>query len=294
MFFLKKLFKKVKIGFRLLIWNFWQFFPRGIKRTNTSQGIFYFYTKDQFISKQLYLFKSYGYQELEKAYSLLKDHGFLGNGKCKIIDIGANIGTVCISALKKNFFEEALAIEPVPDNTFLLKKNSLANNLSSKIKFYPYAISNRRGKLTMKLSNDNYGDHRVLSGTDNKPVKNNGNSFDYVDVPVLSFDELVLKENLDLNNVGLIWMDTQGHDYFVLRGMEKTLSFKIPIVFEFYPSGIRQEGIQQEEFFDFIKTRFNYFYNLREPFPVKLSTDKIINLFSRYQKESFTDLLLLP
>ena len=61
-------------------------------------GKFIIFAKDGGISRQVYINKTYNFETLNKAIQIL--------GKVDIIfDIGANIGTTCITAIKKNFLK---------------------------------------------------------------------------------------------------------------------------------------------------------------------------------------------
>ena len=84
-------------------------------------------------------------------------------GKIKnLYDIGANIGSICIPAVKRNLVETAFAVEPVSKNFQLLRINVILNNLDEKIKPFNFALSSEDDQnLDMELASDNSGDHRI-------------------------------------------------------------------------------------------------------------------------------------
>ena len=91
--------------------------------------------------------------------------GILGHTRPKtlFIDIGANIGTMCIPAVKRGLFLKAIAIEPEPLNYSLLLANIHINRLSHKIVAHNLALGEKDDdRLLFELSKDNFGDHRAL------------------------------------------------------------------------------------------------------------------------------------
>ena len=89
------------------------------------------------------------YPELEDDFKILNRVGVTPNSKFKkvkhltpmyslsngfdsediFLDIGANIGVICIPAVSRGLVEEAIAIEPESENFKLLKLNISLNNL---------------------------------------------------------------------------------------------------------------------------------------------------------------------
>ena len=57
-----------------------------------------------------------------------------------LIDIGANIGPICIPAVKRNYVKQAIAIEPGPDNARLLRANVALNSLHDRIIVHECAV----------------------------------------------------------------------------------------------------------------------------------------------------------
>ena len=53
-----------------------------------------------------------------------------------LIDVGANLGHICIPMLKRNIAKQAIAFEPDPTNFRIFSANCLINNLSDRIKLY--------------------------------------------------------------------------------------------------------------------------------------------------------------
>ena len=115
-------------------------------------------TKDKVISKEIFINDQF---ELEK---LKKTLNFLSHTRktSTLFDIGANLGITCIPAVKRGLIKKAYAVEPEKENFEILKTNILLNNLQNKIEVFNCALSNEKNSVSMEISSDNSGDHRIL------------------------------------------------------------------------------------------------------------------------------------
>src|SRR6476646_7188677 len=79
----------------------------------TDLGSFNVNTSDSVIGAETFIHrKAYDGQKLQLACSLLPAN----HTKELLIDVGANIGTICISAVKSQLFRRAVAFDPEPNN----------------------------------------------------------------------------------------------------------------------------------------------------------------------------------
>jgi FkbM family methyltransferase len=152
------------------------------------------------------------------------------------IDVGANIGTSTITAMKVLGAERAVAIEPAPDNFALLQCNLIINQLASRVHAVPVALSDRAGKAMLELSETNSGDHRIQQVGASVPSTRQRSM---VDVPTVRFDDLVADLRIDLGGVGLVWMDAQGHEGHILAGADSLLQSRVPVVLEYWPCQLK-------------------------------------------------------
>ncbi len=172
----------------------------------------------------------YNFSMLHRAVSLLS-----GRGLTSLIDIGANIGTICIPAVKRGLFETAIAIEPEPLNYSLLRTNVEVNRVSAQITTHNIALGEKNDEtLSFELSKINFGNHRVRYGSDGTDPGQEG-----IEVPSQSLDRIT--EGVDLGSA-LLWMDTQGFEGYVLAGGTRTLQRKPPLVMKFWPGGLSRSG----------------------------------------------------
>jgi FkbM family methyltransferase len=85
----------------------------------------------------------------------------LGGTRDLLIDIGANIDTICIPAVKRNLFERAIAIEPEPRSYSILVANVQINALGHRISTVNVALGAKDGEVPFEIATGNLGDHRV-------------------------------------------------------------------------------------------------------------------------------------
>jgi FkbM family methyltransferase len=115
------------------------------------------------------------------------------------IDVGANIGTTCLPALTLGF-ERAIAIEPDIANARLLRANAELNGLADRLTVIEAAASDACGTLRLRRHPTNSGAHRIAS--------------DGVPVRAVTLDDILVGEW----NIGMLWIDVQGHEQEVLAG----------------------------------------------------------------------------
>jgi FkbM family methyltransferase len=251
-------------------------------------------TKDQFISRALYVRRQYGLDVIRNALEVLRRHDKLDASKpTYLIDIGANVGTVCIKLLRDGAFQRALAFEPDPVNFAYLQRNIEQNNLSARLRAFDLALSSEEGEMVLERSGENYGDHRLRTGDQPSENRYHEERRELTRVRVERLDDILEAEGIDLSEVGLLWMDVQGHEVHVLRGSQKLLSHGISVVTEFWPYGLGRSGISEAEFVEVVKGCFTHYYDLRDSRLLPVEIDAVPELFRRYTDVKFTDLLLL-
>lgn len=132
------------------------------------------------------------------------------------INIGANTGYYVCKALKKGV--QTIAFEPNLYNIKVFLKNIEANNFSTKLHFFPVALSNKVGVLPMYGT---YTSSSLVKGWMGQKQKNL--------VSVSTFDEIALP--LVENKPCFIVIDIEGAELDCLKGAKKLLSSKSENVF---------------------------------------------------------------
>ncbi|MCZ8181496.1 MAG: FkbM family methyltransferase [Beijerinckiaceae bacterium] len=152
------------------------------------------------------------------------------------VDIGANIGTHSLFALR-NGFGQALCVEPEPRNFRLLRVNQILNGVDARCRNVMAAVTDFNGEITLELADDNLGDHRVQgSQPGEEHFRESGRQL--VQVPARMFDDILREQDVDPGSIGLVWIDTQGHEGQVLSRAGSLLAHHVPMVIEFWPYGL--------------------------------------------------------
>lgn len=87
-------------------------------------------------------------------------------GEGCIVDVGANNGLISIGMFHTRELERAIAIEPEPRNFSVLQHNVNQNGLEDRVSCLPYAVTDRKRRIQLELSDRNFGDHRVRPNPD--------------------------------------------------------------------------------------------------------------------------------
>jgi FkbM family methyltransferase len=248
-------------------------------------------------------------ETMKLAVSILaKRGGWRGvEGGC-FLDVGANIGTATVTALKQAGFAEAICFEPLPDNHRLLLANLAANGLSDRAQTMNLALSDHDGEADFEVSPNNSGDGRVrLDGSPGGPDAFGEDSRPVLKVKLARLDSVCDAEKgpIDLSNVSLAWIDAQGHEGQILTGAKSLLGSSIPLVTEVWPYGLKRAG-GREAFVEAIRGNYERLIDLgsqtADSAPVELEASQVEAVLESYEKKSFfdpdgskssTDLLLL-
>ena len=169
------------------------------------------------------------------------------------VDIGGNIGTHLVHALKSCGFIRGVTFEPDPLNNALLMQNITENGLADRVRAFKLALSSRSGSTTFELCGSNFGDHRVRVADVQPKVTFGEDMRQVISVLTDTGDEFFEENNLAFSAKTLIWVDTQGHEGHVFTGFRKLFSAseKPFVVCEFWPYGLERAG-GKEMFFNFL------------------------------------------
>lgn len=154
------------------------------------------------------------------------------------VDIGANIGTSTVDALVEFGFGRAVCFEPEGRNFRLLLANLALNGLEDRVRPYPVALSDRGGRSLLQTSAKNRGDNRIVTSDQ----AGTGSRGSVVEVECRRFDDLVDEGAISLDDVGLIWLDAQGHEPNILQGASTAVKAGLPVVMEYSPAALQAGG----------------------------------------------------
>lgn len=181
-------------------------------------------TADKVIGREVFLHGEFDFAKLQTALAILAREGH--PAPTHLIDVGANIGTITIPALKRGLIQTATAIEPHPHNLRLLRANIALNGLEDRVTVLAQAVGDRSGvTLHLHESATNSGNHSI--GAEGIPVSSS------------KLDDLDL-----LAAHSLLWMDIEGYEGHALKGASRMLAAGIAVVCEFNPTFLEQsEGM---------------------------------------------------
>ena len=159
------------------------------------------------------------------------------------IDIGANIGTHIVYALKEAGYHEGFGAEPDINNYRLLVCNVLLNGLEGRTSLFNLALSDEAGWAELELSTENFGDHRIRSAVNEHTVTFGENERKSYQVPKTHAGRWLDDVARDPKRT-LIWIDTQGHEGHVFRCFLGDQAHAAPkyMVAEFWPYGLERSG----------------------------------------------------
>lgn len=265
---------------------------------------FYVSTADKVVGRYTFVHRGFDEHAMRRIVRQLSAHTGVSEplrGK-SFLDIGGNIGTTSVYALRIFGASDTITFEPVPSNVRLLRQNLLVNDVTDHVRLFAIALSDADGEVEFELSEENSGDHRVRvsvdSGTPRSHKLFGEDHREVIRVPAQRLDALVAAGEVRLDRVGLVWIDVQGHEAHVLAGADKVLDARIPIVVEYWPYGLRRaQGL--ERFHKVVAGRFKTVLDLGPPLslrePKALPASQIGSLQSSYTGPlGSADLLLLP
>lgn len=153
--------------------------------------------------------------------------------KCTVVDIGAQIGLYTLYA-KFLPLSTFYAFEPNPESFRLLNDNIKLNDITN-VHSYQLAISDKIGLSTLNTSIHHMGLHTLgekpLRFSDIKPIT----------VETTTLDEFFYKNKI---SVDFIKIDTEGYEYYILKGGVKTIQTYKPIIqLEYNTTNMQQCGV---------------------------------------------------
>jgi FkbM family methyltransferase len=220
------------------------------------------------------------------------------------LDVGANIGTASLCALVRQDAARSMLFEPHPRNLRLMRMNLAANDLTDRGLIRAAAVSSEPGQLTFEESEDNIGDHRVRTEEEVAAGVLGEEHRTTITVEATTLDGALADAGIPLTDVGLVWVDVQGHETQVLDGAANLLKAGVPWCVEFWPYGLERQGTL-ERFLETAKERFSHVWDLGTPHALeldvpspagrRLSLDELPALAASIPNaEQSTNLLLVP
>ena len=246
-------------------------------------------TADREIGRAVFIAGDYERVYMRAAVDHLAELGREHRGST-FVDVGANIGTSTVDALLHFGFGQAHCFEPDPDNVRLLAANLALNDLAERASIHAFALSDLDGVAGLRRAPGNSGDGRVVAD----PAA--GPDGTVAHITCTRLDTLVANGELDPSGVGLVWIDTQGHEARTLTGASSLLAAGAPIVVEYCPEALDANG-SREALEALIAETYDVVVDLHlrahGSTSAVLAARDVRALHARYEGANHTDLLLL-
>ena len=258
-------------------------------------------TDDRTLARRLFVYHTTPERDIQRAFTALRAIPGMARrlDGATVLEVGANIGSHTVELLAHYGAGAVIAIEPHPDNCRLLRHNALANGLAERVTVLELALSDRDGLVELELSGSNSGDHRVRvpDGSDSGAEARRPT----IEVRSVRLDSLMKEARIAPSEIGLVWMDAQGHEAHILRGAPQLLGSATPILIEYWPYGLRRAG-GLDALHDLIMRSYSHVIDVSPPDgapPRVLPSDLLPRLETEYgwssapdQSELGTDLVL--
>ena len=209
--------------------------------------------KDTAVSFTLMEGKPWQRDELTKTIELLRQTGRLRTDGV-YFDVGANIGTQTVYAILSGAFARAVAVEPEPENFELLNRNISLNSMSERVHISCSAASDQCGSVQLTVDPHNLGAHSISR----EPRTTESRS---VRVKTSTLDAICSTHRVAPEDVGLVWIDVEGHELSVLEGMATLRREKVLIVVEF--DGLAHGASGTAKLKQFLRSDYDVIEDLR-------------------------------
>ena len=192
----------------------------------------------------------------EKCIKFLNEQDLIDLDRSCCLDIGANIGSTSIYALKSGYFSKTISIEPAPINYQFLVLNARLNNFADQITPLNYGISDSISQQKIIGNPINCGDFRMnIEQSEVESLDLFGEeNFTSEIANFTTLDQLIKEQVIISSDIGFIWMDCQGSEGLIFQGGQEFFKeVSAPMYIEFWPYGInRLKG--KNSYFSFLKS----------------------------------------
>ena len=187
-----------------------------------------------------------------------------------LIDVGSHHGET-IYTFKKNFkIKKILAFEPSIINFEILK--SKTKNLNN-LKIYNIALGDKHGWVNLKQHYDSESSTINEINTDSKYYKKKNLYLDFFNLKNKSFPSTKVKidrldnilESESISSIDILKIDTEGYDYYVIKGLGRLIKNVKFIYFEHHFHSMLRKNYTYGDVENFLKKN-----NFKKVFKTKM------------------------
>lgn len=184
------------------------------------------------ITRNLYVHGRHPRTEVAALRSWLAARGRLGDAHPWCVDVGANVGAPTLF-FARDLGRRVVAVEPVPDNLSLLRRNVRQNGMGRSVRVVFAAVAAEPGALTVM---------RAPKDGESEVAADGGASGERVTVRARRLDEILAAEGVAPADVSFVWSDTQGFETQVLRSAPSLWAAGVPAFVEMWPEALGRHG----------------------------------------------------
>lgn len=174
--------------------------------------------------------------------------------RINFFDIGSNTGSFIFLPLLNSTIH-CYAFEPNPLAYDALVENIQLNNLSDNVKSYNVGVWDSEKQMELKIPKDTTDSGLATFGNDPSRFIYDDKSGEFTThtIDCITIDGIF--EQLNLESLDVIKIDTEGAELSILKGGEKTLrEFKPTILLEFDDKNTTQFGYRRDDIIELLKT----------------------------------------
>lgn len=212
------------------------------------------------------------------------------------LDIGANIGLMTL--VMSDFCGDSgkvISFEPGPVSSSLLKRNCYVNGrLGKNVVIKEFALSDFNGQVSLFICPTGESDNQVHKGIQNYEFGDE-KFRPKVDITARKLDDVLEEEEIDINRLSFVKIDTQGHEWYVINGAKKVFSeaTELVVLCEFAPYLKSWENLNIEKFYHLIKSLGFTIYDTSEIKNGEIDLTYLLKNYGFKFAGKYTDLLLV-
>jgi len=243
------------------------------------------------VGESVYVDGRYSGEEIDAVLAWLGD-----NHKSTVVDVGANVGTTTLPFARVGY--HVVAIEPVPTTFAMLSRNVEANGLGSTVRCVNRAISAAAGQVDMWVTKGS-GLSELEAAGQGPGFSQIGPTFEAmkqrISVESDRLDELLVSEGVKIEDIALVWSDTQGSESYVIETGMDLWTAGVPLYCEVDPTLLSLHG-GLDSFLGLVEGTFAQF--LTRDVLISGGSPRDIKTFRTFTAEltgfSCSDALLIP
>lgn len=199
------------------------------------------YGHDWYCSWHLFGAGAFEPEQLETVIAWLQRNNRLDDPSRVILEVGANIGMSTIPLAKKTGLR-VLAVEPIPANYELLRRNVQQNGLANRVMLANVAISDRPGTVTMVWHPEHMGSSEITNADGNAAISTIIDIDHHVEVDAVPINDMLEANGIRPADIAFVWCDVQGHERQLVESGAELWANGVPLLTELWPYALNVHG----------------------------------------------------